>query len=163
MKNTTLHELLILKLRSLYDSEQQISKALPRMAQRASNPDLKKRFEDHLAETKVQIGRLEKAFRELEEKPAKLRSEAVRGLIADAAGMMKSVKGAELDAALIAAAQYIEHYEIAGYGSAIAWAKEMGHDKVRGLLEESLGEEEGADQKLTALATRGVNDAADDM
>ncbi len=160
----TLHDLLITKMQSLYDVEHEITKALPKMAKAASDAELKSGFEEHLEQTKGQIERLEKAFELLNEKPKKLKSEAIRGLIADGEWVIKNVEGSEaLDANLIAAAQYVEHYEIAGYGSAVEWAREMGHTEVADLLEETLEEEEATDEKLNELATSGVNERANDM
>lgn len=160
----TLHDLLIQKMRALYDVENNLIKALPTMAKNASNEDLVAGFEEHLEQTKEHVARLEKAFKLLKEKPQKLKGEAIQGLIADAEWVIKNVGGsAALDANLIAAAQYVEHYEIAGYGSALAWAREMGHDEVADLLEETLEEEKAADEKLNELATSGVNEAANEV
>jgi ferritin-like metal-binding protein YciE len=159
-----LHGLFILKLQSLYDIEQEIIKTLPKMAKNASNEDLKMAFEEHLKETKGQAGRLEKAFKILGEKVKKEKVEGIRGITEDGSWIIKNVKdNAARDAALVGAAQYVEHYEIAGYGTAAEWARLMGHDEVAELLEASLAEEEAANEKLTSLAESGINDEANDM
>lgn len=142
----------------LYDVETQLVKALPKMAKKAKNPDLIAGFEAHLQETEGQVIRLEKCFKLLEMKPKKLKSEAIRGLVDDAKWVMKNVAaGPALDANLIAAAQYVEHYEIAGYGTAIEWAKLMQHTEVEQLLVQTLKEEEATDKKLSTLAAKRVN------
>lgn len=157
----TLSDLLITKLSVLYDVENQLVKALPKMAKNASDPDLAAGFEEHLTQTKEHVRRLEKAFSLLEVKPKKVKSEAIRGLIDDAQWVIKNVKGDEaLDANLIAAAQYVEHYEIAGYGSACSWATNIGQTEVAGLLQETLDEEKATDKKLNDLATSTINERA---
>jgi ferritin-like metal-binding protein YciE len=160
----SLHELFILKLQSLYDVEQELVKVLPKLAKHASNEELASAFEEHLQETQGQVKRLEKAFKLLGEKPKKEKVEGIRGIAEDGSWILKNVKDdAARDAALIAAAQYAEHYEIAGYGTAAEWARIMEHDEVQALLEETLGEEEAANEKLNALAQGGINDAANEM
>lgn len=157
-KANTLHELLLNKLQALYDTEIQLTKALPKLAKKASSEELKQAMEAHVKETQGQVKRLEASFKALKVKPKKLKSEAIRGLVDDAQWVTKNVeKGPALDANLIAAAQYVEHYEIAGYGTAIEWAKLMDHTKVVDLLQETLAEEEATDKKLTALAEKKVN------
>ncbi len=160
----SLHQLFILKLQSLYDVEQELVKVLPKLAKNASNEELSDAFEEHLKETEGQVKRLEKAFKLLGEKPKKEKVEGIRGIAEDGTWILKNVKDdAARDAALIAAAQYAEHYEIAGYGTAAEWARIMEHDEVQALLEETLGEEEAANEKLNALAQGGINDAANEM
>lgn len=142
----------------LYDVETQLVKALPKMTKKAKHEDLVKGFEAHAQETEGHVVRLEKAFKLLEMKPKKLKSEAIRGLIDDAKWVMKNVvAGPALDANLIAAAQYVEHYEIAGYGTAIEWAKLMQHTEVEQLLVQTLKEEEATDKKLSTLAEKKIN------
>jgi ferritin-like metal-binding protein YciE len=154
----TLSDLLVIKLRSLYDIEQQLVEALPAMATAATDKELKAGFKKHLTETKNQVKRLKAAFKLLKEKPEAMKVDAIRGLVKDANWTIKNVKGPEaLDAALIAAAQYIEHYEMAGYMSAIDWAQEAGHSDVAKLLEETLEEEVNADEALADLADSTVN------
>jgi ferritin-like metal-binding protein YciE len=157
-KAHTLHELLLNKLMALYDIELQIVKALPKMAKKAKTPELVQGFEEHLKETQGQVKRLEQCFKLLKIKPKKLRSETIRGLVDDTQWVMQNVQaGPALDANLIAAAQYVEHYEIAGYGTAIEWASLMDHTKVAELLNQTLEEEEMADEKLTTIAENQVN------
>jgi ferritin-like metal-binding protein YciE len=160
-KFETLHDLFILKLQSLYDIENEIVKALPKFAKKATDGNLQAAFEKHLAETERQVTRLEEALKEIDAPIKKEKVEAIRGLSKDAAWIMQNVKDdAARDAALIAAAQYVEHYEMAGYGAASEWARNMGHDSVVSLLEDTLAEEKAADAKLNELALSGINDAA---
>jgi ferritin-like metal-binding protein YciE len=157
--DNSLHALMLVKMSALYDVERQLIKAIPKMAKKATDKDLKMGLEEHLKETEEQAKRLEKAFEQLGEKPnKKITSAAIRGLAEDADWVMKNVKKPEaLDANIIAAAQYVEYYEMAGYGTAISWAKLMGHDEVVALLEKSLEEEKMADTKLNTLAKSKVN------
>lgn len=160
----SLHGLFILKLQSLYDIEQELIKVLPKLAKNASHSDLKAAFTEHLKETKGQAQRLERAFKLLGEKVKKEKVEGIRGIAEDGSWVIKNVKDdAARDAALIGAAQYAEHYEMAGYGTACEWARLMGHDEVAELLEQNLAEEEAANEKLTSLAESGINDEANDM
>ena len=160
-KNYTLNDLFLIKLKALYDIESELVKALPKMAKAAKDPDLKAAFEDHLEETKMQAERLENAFEILGQKPAKLKCEAIRGLVADAQWGIQEKPGPEaLDALIITAAARVEHYEIAGYIAAVKWAKLLGQDDIRILLEESLAEEEMADDKLESLADGGIDERA---
>lgn len=147
-----LKSLLIQKLQALYDIESELVKTLPKMATAAKHADLKDGFRNHLAETKEQVKRLEEAFDILGEKPKKLKAEAIRGLAKDGDWVIKNVKGKEaLDVNLIAAASYVEHYEMAGYMAALKWAELLGEIEVADLLEATLGEEEMADEKLAEL------------
>ena len=155
----TLRDLLVQKVQALYDIETQIIKALPKMAKKAKNSELKSAFEEHLAETEEQASRLEQVFEILGEKPKKLKCEGIRGIIEDGAWVMQNVTGAALDANLIAAAQYVEHYETAGYGSAATWAELLGEDEIKDLLGQTLEEEKAADEKLTSIGESGVNEA----
>lgn len=158
MKIHSLQDLLVVKLQALYDIEQAIVKALPKMAKNADDTDLVAGLTEHLGETKAQVERLEKAFEILGEKPKKMKSEGIRGIIEDGESMMKlDLDGAVLDSAIIAAAQRVEHYEMAGYLSAISWADMLGFDDVVALLEETLEEEEMADEKLSELAENKIN------
>lgn len=159
--NYMLNDLFRIKLKALYDIESELLKALPRMAKASTDPDLKSAFQDHLDETRMQVERLEKAFEIIGEKPAKLKCEAVRGLVADAEWGVAEKPGPDaLDAFLIAAAARIEHYEVAGYISAVKWARLLGQDDIRVLLEESLSEEEIADDTLENLADGGIDERA---
>ena len=148
-KQSNLKDLLIQKLNALYDIELAIVKALPKMVKAASAKDLKDGFAMHLAETKEHVKRLEEAHELLGVKAKKLKSEAIRGLITDGEWVIKNVKPKEaLDVNLIRAAQYIEHYEIAGYNGAIAWASTLGENKVAALLRQTLKEEISCDKSL---------------
>jgi ferritin-like metal-binding protein YciE len=159
-----LHSLLVLKLQSLYDIENQLVRELPKLAKNAHSIELRAAFEKHLDETKNQVVRLEKALEDIKSPVKKSKVEAIRGLAKDADWMIKNISDENArDAGMIAAAQYVEHYEIAGYGSASEWAKLMGHDTVVDLLEESLAEEKAADEKLNELALSGVNERANTM
>jgi ferritin-like metal-binding protein YciE len=147
-----LHDIFVQKLQSLLDVEQTLVKALPKMAKAASNPELKKGFNEHLVETKGQVERLKEVFASIGEKPKALKGDAIRGIVKDGEWIIKNVKGkTALDANLIAAASYVEHYEMAGYTAALAWAKEMKHKDTERLLKETLAEEEKADTKMAAL------------
>lgn len=145
-----------MKLQSLYDVEHELIKALPKMAKASSNEDLKNAFENHLIETESHVTRLEEAFDMLDEKPKKLPGESIRGLIADGAWVIKKVSGPALDANLIAAASYVEHYEIAGYVSAIRWAEEI-DSSLADTLRQTLEEEQHANDKLVSLAEEEVD------
>ncbi len=148
-----LHDCFILKLKALYDIETQVMKALPKMIERATSQDLKEAFRMHFEETKGQVNRLERIFELLELKPSKVTVEGIRGIMDDMRWAMKQ-KGstAAIDALLIASSQYIEHYEMAGYSAMISWAKAMNHAKALELLEETLTEEEAANQKLMLIS-----------
>ena len=156
---TTLNELLMTKLSVLHDVEKKLIKALPKMAKNSTDPELKAGFEKHLKETEGHLARLDKVFSILDAKPKKITSAAMDGLIEDAEWVIKNVKGsAALDANLIAAAGYVEHYEMAGYVSACEWADLLGYGDIADLLEETLDEEINADEKMQDLANAKIND-----
>ncbi|MES2437192.1 MAG: DUF892 family protein [Patescibacteria group bacterium] len=158
MKYSSLEDIFILKLKSLYDIEHEIIKALPKMAKKASSPDLKAAFTEHCEQSIGQKERLEEAFEILGKKPQKTKVESIRGLVEDAKWLMDEDMTPEaLDASLIGAAQYVEHLEMAGYGTARAWAEQLGYDDVAELLGETLTEEEETDQKLSQLAEDAMN------
>jgi len=160
-KFDTLHDLLILKLHSLLDIETQLVAALPKMSKASSDKGLSFAFEKHLGETENHVKRLEEALGELGEKASKEKVEAIRGLVKDASWVIKTIKNdAARDALLIAAGQYAEHYEMAGYGAAHEWAGLMGHDSVASLLQSTLDEEKAADEKLKELAKGRINSRA---
>ena len=150
-------------VRDLYSAETQLIKAMPKMAKAATNPELKAAFVTHLEETKEQAVRLEKVCELLGVKPKGKTCQAMKGLVEEGSEII-SEKGepAAKDAALIGAAQKVEHYEIAGYGTAVAFATVLGEEDVAELLRETLDEEKTTDQNLTALAEATVNDEADD-
>lgn len=148
-----INDLFCLKLKSLYDIEDEIIKALPKMIESVTNPELKKAFEDHLAETEIHKDRLEEVFTLVGENTGKVRSEAIRGLASDAEWLMVQEMEAEiLDLSLIGAAQSVEHYEIASYNSAISLAEQIGNEEAAVLLGRNLDEEIAADEKLNDIA-----------
>ena len=160
----SLHDLLILKLSSLHYVEKELVKALPKMAKAASDPDLREAFTNHLRETEGQVTRIEEALSSLGEKTQKVPVAAIDGLIEDAQWCVDHVKTPEaLDAALIAAAQSVENYEIAGYGTAQMWAEILQHTKAADLLSQTLEEEENASDTLIELADGGINERASDL
>jgi ferritin-like metal-binding protein YciE len=157
----TMDDLFVHTLRDIYYAEKQILKALPDMIQKASEPQLKQGFQAHLGETKNQVTRLERVFRQHGHEPSGVDCPAIDGIIDEANDVAGEVEDkAVLDAALIAAAQAVEHYEITRYGSLIAWAKQLGRNDCAALLQENLDEEKAADKKLTSLAESRVNRAA---
>jgi ferritin-like metal-binding protein YciE len=158
MAEKQLDDLFLDTLKDIYYAERQILKALPKMAKAAMSPDLKAGFEQHLAETEVQVERLQQVF-ELLGKPARGKTcDAILGIIEEGKEIMDEYKGTQaLDAGLVSAAQAVEHYEIARYGTLATWAKQLGHKEVLNLLLETLKEEEATDQKLTSLAKTAVN------
>jgi ferritin-like metal-binding protein YciE len=155
----TMDDLLLHGLKDIYYAENQIAKALPEMAERATNRDLTKGLRDHLDDTKKQIGRLEQVFKILDEPPKAVRCPAIDGLIDEAEEVAGETEDKNvLDAAIIGSAQAVEHYEMARYGTLIAWAEELGRDDVVRLLTTNLNEEKAADRKLSTVALRkGVN------
>lgn len=160
-KLENLEDLLLEQLRDLYDAEEQLVDALPKMAKAASSSQLKQAFEMHLEETKHQKQRLEQAFRDLGKQPEGETCEAMQGLVSEGAEIINLDGDPDVkDAALIAAAQRVEHYEIAGYGCARAFATRLCHTQVANLLQETLQEERKADEKLTQLAESFVNQLA---
>jgi ferritin-like metal-binding protein YciE len=161
MAEGTFHDAFLDELRDTYDAERQLMKALPRMAKAASSEQLRQAFESHLEETRGQVSRLEEVFGLLEEKPRGKHCDGMAGIIEEGKGVMEEdFDEPTMDACLIAAAQRVEHYEMAAYGTLIAWARAMGHDEAVELLEETLAEEKATDEKLSALAEGGINEEA---
>jgi len=162
MKTKGFTDLFELELKDLYSAEKQLTKALPKMAKAATNEDLKQAFETHLEETEGQVERLEKIFKQLDISYSRVeKCKAMEGLIEEGKEIIE--EGLEpdvLDAALICAAQKVEHYEIAGYGCARTFAQQLGHEEVAALLQETLDEEGSTDKKLTELAESVVNPEA---
>jgi ferritin-like metal-binding protein YciE len=157
----TLHEMLVDEIKDLYHAEKQLTKALPKMAKAASHEDLREAFEMHLEETQEQITRLEEVFGALGEKVKAKPCPGMAGIIEEGKETMgEDAEGAVMDAALIAAAQRAEHYEIGAYGTCVEWARLLGLDEVVSLLETTLEEEKATDKKLTALAEGEINQAA---
>ena len=155
----TMDDLFLHGLKDIFYAENQIVKALPKMIDKATNRDLTKGLNQHLEETKKQIERLEQVFRLLGEEPKGVKCPAIDGLIDEADEVAGEVDDKNvLDAAIVGAAQAVEHYEMARYGTLIAWAEELGRDDIVRLLNTNLKEEKAADKKLTTVALRkGVN------
>jgi ferritin-like metal-binding protein YciE len=157
----TLKELLQDELKDIYDAEKQLTKALPKLAKKATAEELKDAFEEHLRQTEEHVERLEQAFEHLEMPAKGKKCVGMKNLIAEGDDMISDAdEGAVRDAVMIAAAQKVEHYEIAAYGTARTWANMLGQDDVASLLEQTLEEEKETDQKLTELAEGFVNQAA---
>ena len=158
MKLESLRDLLVEQLQDLYDAENRITKALPKMAKAATSPALKAAFEKHLRETEGQVKRLEQVFEALGEKAKTKTCKAMQGLIAEGEETMgENAEPEVLDAALIASAQRVEHYEMAGYGTVRSYAKLLKEDAIVGLLEQTLEEEKATDEALTTLAESSIN------
>jgi len=154
----TMDDLFVHTLRDIYYAENQIVKALPEMIEKSGDPALRQGFESHLAETKGHVRRLEEVFRLQGKDPSGVDCPAIDGIIDEAEDVAGEVDDPRvLDAALIAAAQAVEHYEITRYGSLIAWAKQLGRSDCAALLEQNLNEEKATDKKLTAMAETNIN------
>ena len=161
MSVTNLEELFLHTLKDVYYAEKQIVKALPKMAKKASSSDLKMAFESHLAETKEHVTTLEGVFAAIGKKPSAVKCDAIVGILHEATELMDEVEDeATLDAAMLAAAQAVEHYEIARYGSLIAWAGILGHKDAVKSLQNTLAQEKAADDKLSKLGKTAVNKEA---
>lgn len=161
MKIKTMQDLLIDELRDLYSAESQLLRALPKMAKAASSPDLKSAFEQHQEITKRQVERLEEIFQGLGKSPKGKKCLGMEGLVQEGEEVIGDAGNPEvLDAALIGAAQRVEHYEISGYGTARTHARELGLQKEAGLLQETLDEESRTDEKLTQIAESMINQRA---
>ncbi|KQT12003.1 hypothetical protein ASG40_08475 [Methylobacterium sp. Leaf399] len=157
----TLDDLFTHMLQDIYYAEQQITKSLPKMIDKATNAQLKSGFELHLRETEAQIGRLDQVFAKLGKTAKGVDCAAIDGIIAETKEIMGDVDDPQvLDAALIAGAQAVEHYEITRYGTLVAFAKQLGHHEVVGLLQQTLDEERATDTVLTTLAEGSVNSRA---
>lgn len=157
----TLDDLFVHELQDLHNAEKQLVKALPKMAKAANCEKLRQGFEEHLAQTEQHVERLEKIFEQLEKKAGRTKCDAMAGLIEEGQKLIdQDAEPAVKDAGLIAAAQRVEHYEIAAYGSAVAFGKILGLNEAVEFLEKTLAEEKETDEKLTELATSEVNEAA---
>jgi ferritin-like metal-binding protein YciE len=153
MKENSLKELFVDELKDLYSAENQLVKALPKMAKAATDPDLKAGFEGHLKQTQGHVSRLERIMKSLGESPNGKKCKGMEGLIKEGAELIGEDPGdEELDAGLISAAQRVEHYEMAGYGCVATYAKLLGEDQAVTLLRQTLEEEKETDKKLTQLA-----------
>lgn len=157
----TLNDLFVHQLKDVYYAENRIAKTLPKMIDKATSPQLKAGFTQHLAETKTQITRLEQVFEMHGVKIDSVTCPAIDGIIKEAEEVAGDVDDKDvLDAALVAAAQAVEHYEIARYGTMIAWAKRLGRPDCASVLQKTLDEEKATDQKLTSLAEGKINQSA---
>jgi ferritin-like metal-binding protein YciE len=153
MSVKTMQELLIDELKDLYSAEKQIVRALPKLAKAASSPELQQTLLSHLEETKVQVGRLEKIGEIVGKKLTGKTCVGMKGVLEEGSEVLEDTdKGIVRDAALISASQRVEHYEMAGYGSAREFAKLLGHSDVATLLDETLTEEKNADKKLSVIS-----------
>jgi ferritin-like metal-binding protein YciE len=158
MAPRTMAELYTKELKDLYSAEQQILKALPKMIDAASHDALKDALENHRRQTEKHVERLEQIFRELDESPKGEKAHGIQGIIDDGSALIKDdLAPAVLDAGLISAAQHVEHYEMAGYGSVRTWAEQLGRDAQAKLLQATLDEEKEANRVLTEIATHHVN------
>jgi len=157
MQKNTLKQLYIEELRDIYDAEKQLIKALPKMAEAAASEELRTGFEEHLGQTKGHAQRLEQIFTALDEKPTGKKCKAMQGLVSEGSEMIdEDFEGEVKDAGLISAAQRVEHYEIAAYGTVRTYATILGEEEAVALLEKTLEEERETDEKLTELA-KGIN------
>jgi ferritin-like metal-binding protein YciE len=161
MAEKDLKALFLHQLKDTYFAENAILKALPQMAEAAESEELRGAFAVHLKETEEQVRRLEQVFEMVGEKPEGIPCKAIQGIIEEGQDILQEFRDGEaLDAGLIAAAQAVEHYEIARYGTLLAWAKQLGLTEVEGLIQETLVEEENTDQVLSELAEDAINPAA---
>ena len=159
--DTELHELFLDELADVYSAEQQLTKALPKLAKAAQTDELREALEQHLEETEEHISRLEQVAESLDESLKKKTCKAMQGLIAEGDDIVKEQKDSSaLDAGIIAACQKVEHYEIASYGTLCAWAEQMGHDEAVKLLRQTEEEEIAADEKVTEVAETVANQRA---
>jgi ferritin-like metal-binding protein YciE len=157
----TLHDAFLDELKDAYDAEKQLVKALPKIAKAATSTELRQAFVDHLEETQGHVQKLEQVFQTLDEKAKGKHCDGMAGILEEGKSVMEEdFEGSTLDACLIASAQRVEHYEMAAYGTLVAWSKAMGHNEATDLLQEILDEEKAADEKLTAIAESGVNEQA---
>lgn len=159
MKNSPLHKFFVSALKDIYYAENAIIEALEKMQEAATTEELKEAFEDHQLQTKKHVSRLEKVFKLIDETPEKKECKAIKGIIEEGEEIIKSTEDGSMtrDAALIIAAQKVEHYEIATYGGLAQLAITMGHDKAADLLEKTLQEEEDTDYNLTEIAETYIN------
>jgi ferritin-like metal-binding protein YciE len=159
--DTELHKLFLDELADVYSAEQQLTKALPKLAKAAQSGELREALEQHLEETEEHVSRLEQVAESLDETLKRKTCKAMQGLIAEGDDIVKEKKNSTaLDAGIIAACQKVEHYEIASYGTLCAWAEEMGHDEALKLLRQTEEEEMTADEKLTEVAETVANQRA---
>lgn len=157
----SLEDAFVDELRDVLSAEKQLVKALPRMAKAASHEKLQQAIEEHLAETETHVERLEQVFESLDLKPRAKKCDAMEGLLEEGKSLLEEDADERvLDALIIAAAQKVEHYEIATYGTLCTWAEQLGYADALKLLKQTLGEEKNADELLTEIAETSVNEAA---
>ena len=156
-KMDTLDELYTDLLKDLYSAEKQLVKTLPKMAKAAQSSDLQRAFNEHLSQTERHVERIEKIFSDLDGSPRGKKCVGMEGLVKEGDEILKETDKGAMDAGLIAAAQKVEHYEMAGYGTARTWAQMMGHSKAARILQETLDEESQANEKLTQIAESHAN------
>ena len=157
----TMDDLFVHTLQDIYYAENQILKSLPQMIEKASSPELKQAFQSHLSETKNQVGRLEQVFKMHGQEPKAVQCAAMDGILEEAKDVMSDVADKDvLAAAMLSAAQAVEHYEVTRYGTLIAWAKQLGRQDCASVLEQTLAEEKATDQKLTRIAESRINPQA---
>jgi ferritin-like metal-binding protein YciE len=162
-ENKSLQDAFVDELRDTYDAEKQLIKALPKLARAASSDELREAFESHLEETRGQVDRLEQVFASLDQKVRGKHCDGIAGIIEEGKTIMEEdFEPDTMDACLIAAGQRAEHYEMAAYGTLVAWARALGHMDAADLLQETLDEEKAADEKLSSLAEGGINQGAAD-
>ena len=161
---STLHDAFIDELRDAYDAEKQLTKALPKLAKAATSPDLRNAFEKHLEETRGHVTRLEQVFESIDEPARSKHCEGIAGIVEEGRSILgEHFEGTTRDAYLVAAGQRAEHYEMAAYGTLVAWARAMGHVEAADLLQQTLEEEKAADRTLTELAEDGINEDAAEL
>jgi ferritin-like metal-binding protein YciE len=162
--SSTLHDAFIDELRDTYDAEKQLTKALPKLAKAATSSELRNAFEKHLEQTRGHVTRLEQVFESIDEPARSKHCEGIAGIVEEGKSILEEdFEGTTRDACLVAAGQRAGHYEMAAYGTLVAWARAMGHVEAADLLQQTLDEEKAADRKLTALAEDGINqDAAEE-
>jgi ferritin-like metal-binding protein YciE len=161
MAGNNLRDALVDEIRDLYNAEKQLTKALPKLAKGATNDVLRDAIESHLEETEGQLTRLERVFELLDEKPRGKHCAGIAGIIEEGSDtLQEDAEDSVMDAMIIAAAQRAEHYEIGAYGTVIAWAEALELEEIAEILKETLAEEKAADEKLTAIAESGINEAA---
>lgn len=160
MNTESLQNLFVDELKDIFNAEKQLVRALPRMARAASDPQLRRAFEDHLKQTEGQVARLERIFKELGVPARGKRCKGMEGIIEEGKEVIDEHEGTVLDAGLISAAQRVEHYEIAAYGCVRTYAELLGYTQAAKLLQQTLSEEEATDELLNELAEGGINQAA---
>jgi ferritin-like metal-binding protein YciE len=162
-KSQTLQDAFLDELRDAYDAERQLVKALPKLAKAATSEELRDAFTMHLEETRAHVDRLTQVFESLEERPRGKHCAGMAGIVEEGSEVTdEDFDDETMDACLIASGQRAEHYEMAAYGTLIAWARVLGHDDAVELLQQNLDEEKNADEKLTSLAESGINQSAAD-